>query len=166
MLCLRCVLIRIRSFVVSAFVFVLRYVIVVCCVRRQGAAEAILVGLPALAEEHDEVDWRSPSWSLGDVPRNVSCVVVWLTFSLKKTIPAEKPSWPCVPAVPSRLRRRLRFLRLQSRRGFFQASDWADDDDELLVRASAVLKSQGPENLPRGRPGKPKTGLAATQNYP
>ena len=27
------------------------------------------------------------------------------------------------------------------------------DDDELLVRASAVLKSQGPENWPRGRPG-------------
>ena len=81
MLCLRCVLIRIRSFVVSAFVFVLRYVNVVCCVRRQGAAEAILVGLPALAEEHEEVDWRSPSWSLGDVPRIVSCVVVWLTFS-------------------------------------------------------------------------------------
>jgi len=26
-------------------------------------------------------------------------------------------------------------------------------DDELLVRASAVLKSQGPENWPRGRPG-------------
>ena len=58
-----------------------------------------------------------------------------------------------MPAVPSRLRRRLRFLRLQSRRGFFQADDWADDDDELLVRASAVLKSQGPENGSRGRPG-------------
>ena len=29
----------------------------------------------------------------------------------------------------------------------------SDDDDELLVRASAVLKSQGPENWPRGRPG-------------
>ena len=28
-----------------------------------------------------------------------------------------------------------------------------DDDDELLVRASAVLKSQGPENWSRGRPG-------------
>ena len=28
-----------------------------------------------------------------------------------------------------------------------------NDDDELLVRASAVLKSQGPENWPRGRPG-------------
>ena len=27
------------------------------------------------------------------------------------------------------------------------------DDDELLVRASAVLKSQGPENWSRGRPG-------------
>ena len=27
------------------------------------------------------------------------------------------------------------------------------DDDELLVRASAVLKSQVPENWPRGRPG-------------
>ena len=27
------------------------------------------------------------------------------------------------------------------------------DDDELIVRASAVLKSQGPENWPRGRPG-------------
>ena len=26
-------------------------------------------------------------------------------------------------------------------------------DDELLVRASAVLKSQGPENWSRGRPG-------------
>ena len=29
----------------------------------------------------------------------------------------------------------------------------ADDDDELIVRASAVLKSQGPENWSRGRPG-------------
>ena len=29
----------------------------------------------------------------------------------------------------------------------------AFDDDELIVRASAVLKSQGPENLSRGRPG-------------
>ena len=28
-----------------------------------------------------------------------------------------------------------------------------DDDDELLVQACAVLKSQGPENWPRGRPG-------------
>ena len=28
------------------------------------------------------------------------------------------------------------------------------DDDELLVRASAVLKSQGPENWSRGRPGQ------------
>ena len=28
------------------------------------------------------------------------------------------------------------------------------DDGELLVRASAVLKSQGPENGARGRPGK------------
>ena len=28
-----------------------------------------------------------------------------------------------------------------------------DDDDELIVRASAVLKSQGPENWSRGRPG-------------
>ena len=27
------------------------------------------------------------------------------------------------------------------------------DDDELIVRASAVLKSQGPENWSRGRPG-------------
>ena len=27
------------------------------------------------------------------------------------------------------------------------------DDDELLVRASAVLKSKGPENWSRGRPG-------------
>ena len=27
------------------------------------------------------------------------------------------------------------------------------DDDELVVRASAVLKSQGPENWSRGRPG-------------
>ena len=27
------------------------------------------------------------------------------------------------------------------------------DDDELLVRASAVLKSQGPENWSHGRPG-------------
>ena len=26
-------------------------------------------------------------------------------------------------------------------------------DDELIVRASAVLKSQGPENWSRGRPG-------------
>ena len=29
-----------------------------------------------------------------------------------------------------------------------------DDDDELIVRASAVLKSQGPENWSRGRPGE------------
>ena len=28
------------------------------------------------------------------------------------------------------------------------------DDDKLIVRASAVLKSQGPENWSRGRPGK------------
>ena len=28
----------------------------------------------------------------------------------------------------------------------------ADGDDELLVRASAVLKSQGPENSPVGDP--------------
>ena len=28
------------------------------------------------------------------------------------------------------------------------------DDDELIVRASAVLKSQGPENWSRGRPGR------------
>ena len=101
-----------------------------CCARRQGAAESILVGLPALAEEREEVDWRSPSWSLGDVPRIVSCVVVWLTFSIFLMIPAEKPSWPCVP-VPSRLRRRLRFLRLQSRRGFFQAKDWAGRNVKL-----------------------------------
>ena len=30
---------------------------------------------------------------------------------------------------------------------------WRGDDDELLVRASAVLKSQGPENRPPRRPG-------------
>ena len=28
------------------------------------------------------------------------------------------------------------------------------DDDDLLVRASAVLKSQGPENWPHGRPAR------------
>ena len=103
-----------------------------CCARRQGAAESILVGLPALAEEREEVDWRSPpSWSLGDVPRIVSCVVVWQTFSFfYKNDSRRKPSWPCVP-VPSRLRRRLRFLRLQSRRGFFQAKDWAGRNVKL-----------------------------------
>ena len=31
--------------------------------------------------------------------------------------------------------------------------EWTPDDDELIVRASAVLKSQGPENWSRGRPG-------------
>ena len=37
------------------------------------------------------------------------------------------------------------------------------DDDELIVRASAVLKSQGPENWPRGRPG---TAAAAVRPLP
>ena len=32
------------------------------------------------------------------------------------------------------------------------------DDDELIVRASAVLKSQGPENWSRGRPGPRENG--------
>ena len=34
-----------------------------------------------------------------------------------------------------------------------KASVHKNDDDELIVRASAVLKSQGPENWSRGRPG-------------
>ena len=33
------------------------------------------------------------------------------------------------------------------------ATNFMLDDDELLVRASAVLKSQGAENWSRGRPG-------------
>ena len=41
--------------------------------------------------------------------------------------------------------------RLGASQGWF--STFGDGDDELLVRASAVLKSQGPENWPRGRPG-------------
>ena len=39
-----------------------------------------------------------------------------------------------------------------------------DDDDELLVRASAVLKSQGPENWSRGRPDVPSCVM--TYPYP
>ena len=35
-----------------------------------------------------------------------------------------------------------------------------DDDDELLVRASAVLKSQGPENWSRG-PWETRSPLGA-----
>jgi len=38
---------------------------------------------------------------------------------------------PGLLPVPSRLRRRLRFLRLQSRRGFFQAKDWAGRNVKL-----------------------------------
>ena len=47
-----------------------------CVLRLQGAAGYIHVGWQARAEERDEVDWRYPSWSLGDVPRIVSCFVV------------------------------------------------------------------------------------------
>ena len=40
-------------------------------------------------------------------------------------------------------------------RGFMRRAhaSFTDGDGELIVRASAVLKSQGPENWSRGRPG-------------
>ena len=68
-----------RSFDVLAFVF-LAPLCVRCVFRSQEAAGYILVGWHACAEEREEVDWRYQAWSLGDVPRIVSCVVVWLTF--------------------------------------------------------------------------------------
>ena len=41
------------------------------------------------------------------------------------------------------------------------------DDDELIVRASAVLRSQGPENWPRGRPGNPRApGVRHSVRHP
>jgi len=41
------------------------------------------------------------------------------------------------------------------------SSESTPGDDELLVRASAVLKSQGPENWSHGRPGANSTGICA-----
>ena len=50
------------------------------------------------------------------------------------------------------------FLKTRSRRAFGKRPPangrfGRDGDGELLVRASAVLNSEGPENWPRGRPG-------------
>ena len=70
-------------------------------------------------------------------------------------------------------RRRLHFFRASARGKWcsfsakprFLRSPRGDraplNDDELLVRASAVLKSQGPENWPRGRPGAPFNAISA-----
>ena len=65
----------------------------------------------------------------------------------------KKPPTPCLwqaPASTQKTKRKTRPAILRSAR--WRVSRFVGVG-ELLVRASAVLKSQGPENWSRGRPG-------------
>ena len=104
---------------------------------RGAVAARMLAEAEATEDDGGEKEERARALMVegGDcafIPRGMRRLIGWLT------------------SLDQQFRRKM--YRFRDAAGWFRMNTHADDDDELLVRASAVLKSQGPGNWSRGRP--------------